>query len=40
MSALELYNKALNTVQSGLTLLQSSHQVNSAMKELKSKMEK
>lgn len=40
MSALELYNKALNTVQTGLSVIQSNPQVNSAMHELKAKMEK
>ena len=40
MSALELYNKALSTLQSGLAILQASSQLTSGLKELKAKMEK
>lgn len=40
MTALDLYNKALNAVQSGLSIIQSSQQVTSTMRELKKKMEK
>lgn len=40
LSALELYNKALNSVQTGLSIIQSSPEVTSALKEIKKKLGK
>jgi spartin len=40
MGALELYNKALNAIQSGLGAIKTSDHVTSSMKELKRKLDK
>ncbi|XP_019857077.1 PREDICTED: spartin-like [Amphimedon queenslandica] len=40
LPALELYNKALKSAQSGLVIIQESREVTSAMKEIKKKLEK
>lgn len=40
MTALELYNKALTSIKSGLSIIKSSPQISAGMRELKEKMEK
>ena len=40
MTALELYNQALTTLQSGLKFIKTTQMMNSALTDLKQKMDK